>query len=105
MDPTIHRAYDSLYIHRVYCAAWYAQRASPMRAMSGLLRSFLLAGYLRLEVPVKFWFDCAHCGESWECCGICHRGALVESTLWGEPDAKRIECKGGCGWGVAWRPR
>jgi hypothetical protein len=29
--------------------------------------------------------------------------ALVEGRLWGEPDVKKIECQGGCGWGVAWR--
>jgi len=51
----------------------------------------------------KCWFDCADCSKSWECCGICHHGALVEGTLWGEPDVRRIECKGGCGWAVAWR--
>ncbi len=27
----------------------------------------------------------------------------IEGTLWGEPDVMKIECKGGCGWGVAWR--
>jgi hypothetical protein len=53
----------------------------------------------------KVWFDCAHCARSWECCGICHRGALVEGTLWGDPDVKKLECKGGCGWGVAWRDK
>jgi len=49
---------------------------------------------------MKFWFDCAACAKSWECCGICHRGALVEGALWGEPDLKRTECIG-CGWAVA----
>jgi hypothetical protein len=51
----------------------------------------------------KFCFDCAHCAQSWECCGICHRGALVEGTLCGDVDIRKIECKGGCGWAVAWR--
>src|ERR1043166_7354347 len=47
----------------------------------------------------KFWFDCAACARSWECCRICHRGALVEGTLWGEPGVKKIECRGGGGGG------
>jgi hypothetical protein len=51
----------------------------------------------------RTWFDCAPCGRYWEACGICHRGALVEGSLWGEPNVRRIDCKGGCGWGVAWR--
>jgi len=51
----------------------------------------------------KFWLDCAVCARSWECCGICHRGALVEGVLWDEPDVKKVECKCGCGWGVAWK--
>jgi hypothetical protein len=51
----------------------------------------------------RFWFDCAACARSWECCGIFLRGTLVEGKLWGEPDVKKIECIGGCGCGVAWR--
>jgi hypothetical protein len=45
----------------------------------------------------KYWFDCVHCAQSWECCGICHRGALFQGTTWGDPDVNKIECKGGCG--------
>ncbi len=51
----------------------------------------------------KFWFDCASCAKTWECCRICHRGLLVEGTVWGQPHVQRVECKGGCGWGVAWK--
>lgn len=54
---------------------------------------------------LKFWFDCIPCATSWECCGICRRGTLVEGALWGEPDIQQVTCKGGCGWAVAWRPK
>jgi hypothetical protein len=53
---------------------------------------------------VKIWFDCAYCAKTWESCGVCHRGALVEGEFWGEPGVKKLTCKGGCGWGVSWRP-
>ena len=56
-------------------------------------------------VRQRFWFDCARCAASWECCGICHHGALVPGMLWGEPGMKKLECRGGCGWSVAWRTR
>jgi hypothetical protein len=56
-------------------------------------------------VRKKFWFDCAACGRSWEGCGICHRGALVEGRLWGDPDLRTLRCRGGCGWAVAWREK
>jgi len=53
----------------------------------------------------KFFWDCGACPASWEACGICGHGALVEQPAWDDPDVRTVTCKGGCGWTSSWRPK